>query len=145
MPASHHIDTINKLVITEWSGNADIGKFNLVYQNYLKKIQNNPVLADYHEIVNLTCVKKVNYNFNDLKKFAKSVASRDNSESAKLAIIINSTSLYILVKGYIALRKISPQSKKQVKVFYDYFDALMWINKDATRVSNNHDTVHGIH
>lgn len=130
MPAYHHIDNINKLIITEWKGGADIEKFISAYQKYQRKVRNAPEVVGYDEVVDFTNIKNLKYSFSDLKTLAKLISSFDESEGTKAAYIINSKSLFILLKSYIVLRRFLPYSKKQVKIFYDYVDALKWIHKD---------------
>jgi hypothetical protein len=144
VPASHHIDKINKLIITEWKGDADIGRFISAYQNYQRKLRGRPELAGYDEIINLSNIKNLNYGLSDLKNLAKLTSSFDESDGTKAAYIINSTALSVPVKSYIVIRKIMPKSRKRVRVFYDYFDALKWMNNDTNALSKNHDDNHGI-
>lgn len=131
MTVSHHIDDLNKLIITTWKGDADVKKFFRYYLNYREKVQNEQKYYVYNEIVNFSSVGKLDFDFNDLKNFARLVASFDNGQSTKLAMIVNPGKAYVLAKAYAVIQKLVPGNNKAVNVFVDYFAALKWLNRET--------------
>lgn len=131
MTANHHVDNINKLIITDWRGDADVNQFIGAYLKYQKNVRNNQMLGTYDEIVNFSKAKKLNFNLHDLVKYVGIAVSFDSETNTKLAIIVNTRAGYGLAKGYMALRKLNPKSRKDLNVFFTESEALKWINNNV--------------
>jgi len=130
MQATHHIDNLNKLILTEWKGNADADKFIRYYGKYQDNIKSNQELDDYNEIVDFSRIKNININMLSLKRYADFAVSFDRHAKTKLALIVKPGMAYGLATGYVAIRKLNPKNHKIIKVFVSAVDALSWINSD---------------
>lgn len=130
MTVRHHIDEINRLIITDWKGDADVEKFFRIYRRYLKKLRNKQEYSEYNEVINFQEIGRLNFNLQGLKIYANYTKSFDYPRATKLAMIVNPGMANILANSYVVIRKLTPGSKKKVKVFLNYFDALKWINTD---------------
>ena len=128
MSVKHHIDNINRLIISDWKGDADADKFVDSILKYQEKLRNNPEYSSFDEIVNLTKMKGLKLSFHDLKKISNLTASLDGTISTKLVFIVSTKLAYVLAKVYMIVRKLNPKSRKQLNVFFDEFDGLKWIN-----------------
>ena len=128
MSAKHHIDHINRLIISDWDGDADADQFIHAFLKYQEKIGNNPEYSSFDEVVNFTKMKGLKLNFHDLKKISNLTASLDDTKSTKLAFIVSTKLTYMLAKAYVIVRKLNPKSRKKLGVFFNEFDALKWIN-----------------
>ncbi len=130
MSAKHHIDNINRLIISDWKGEADADQFIGAIMKYQEKIRDNPEYSSFDEVVNFTKMKALKLNFHDLKKISNLTASLDDTKSTKLAFIVSTKLTYMLAKAYVIVRKLNPKSRKKLGVFFNEFDGLKWINND---------------
>ena len=128
MPVKHHIDNINRLIISDWKGEADADRFIGAIMKYQEKIRNNPEYSSFDEVVNFTKMKALKLNFHDLKKISNLTASLDDKKSTKLAFIVSTKLAYMLAKAYVIVRKLQPKSRKKLGVFLSEVDGLKWIN-----------------
>ncbi len=130
MSVKHHIDNINRLIISDWKGEADADRFIGAIMKYQEKIRDNPEYSSFDEVVNFTKMKALKLNFHDLKKISNLTASLDDTKSTKLAFIVSTKLTYMLAKAYVIVRKLNPKSRKKLGVFLNEFDGLKWINND---------------
>ena len=129
MPVKHHIDNINRLIISDWKGDADADQFIGAFLKYQKNIRKNPEYSSFDEVVNFTNMKGLKLNFHDLKKISGLTASLDDTKSTKLAFIVSTKLSYVLANAYFITRKLNPKSRKKLGVFFNEFDGLKWINR----------------
>lgn len=128
MLVNHHIDKLNKLIITRLKGDANATRFMHCHHRYMKKVRNTQEYLAYDEIIDFNDLKKLNIHFDELKNVASVFSSFDSVQRTKLALLVKPGKIYFLAKIYIILRKQIPGNSKQVKVFQNKLDALKWIH-----------------
>ena len=131
MPVKHHIDHINRLIISDWKGAADVDQFIGAFLKYQKKIRNNPEYSSFDEVVNFRKMKGLKLSFHDLEKISDLTASFDDTKSTKLAFIVSTKLTYTLAKAHVIVRKLNPKGQKKLEVFFNEFDGLKWINRKS--------------
>jgi hypothetical protein len=105
MPAKHHIDNINKLIITTWDGEAiDVDLINAI-KEYQEHLQCHPDYINYNEVVDFSKSTGIKLTAKGLKNIGKIASKTDKSESKrKLALITPSNKAYFFARMYKAYR-----------------------------------------
>ena len=130
MPAKHHIDDNNKLIITKWMGKLDDAEMIRVYLEYLKSIKTLPQYTSYNEIADFSKADKISLSVEGIKKVGEiaSTADRDDVKT-KFAIVVNSNLAFGLARMYQVYRSFSPRANKELRVFKKETDAFEWIKR----------------
>ena len=130
MPANHHIDNKNKLIITTWEGEARDIEFIEAIKKYQNDIQNHPDYINYNEIVNLSKVTSFKLTTKGIKTIGEIASTTDKKEiNRKLALIVNSNLAFGLARMYEAYRSFSKSANKEIRVFKNEKNAFEWIEK----------------
>ena len=130
MPANHHIDNKNKLIITTWEGEARDIEFIEAIKKYQNDIQNHPDYINYNEIVNLSKVTGFKLTTKGIKTIGEIASTTDKKEiNRKLALIVNSNLAFGLARMYEAYRSFSKSANKEIRVFKNEKNAFEWIEK----------------
>ena len=128
MPASHHIDNKNKLIITSWHSEPTESELADTLHNYQREIKSKPEFLDYHELLDFREIKGIKLKINDLRKLGKIAAEYDKTDvNSKLGFVVSSTISYGIARMYSIYRGLYSQSK-EVRVFKNKPDALVWLN-----------------
>ncbi len=130
MPAKHHIDNINKLIITTWEGVAiDIDLIDAILE-YQEDIQCHPDYIDYNEVVDFSKTTDFKLTDKGLKSIGKIASRTDKSEiKRKLALITPSNTAFFLARMYRAYRSFSRNNNKDIRAFTNESDAFEWVKK----------------
>ena len=128
MPAKHHIDNNNQLIVTTWEGEARDIEFIEAIKNYQKNIQNNPDYVDFNEVVDFRKVTKLKLT-NEGIKIIGTIASTTDTKgiNKKLALIVSSNLAFGLARMYEAYRSFSKNANKEIRVFKDETAAFKWV------------------
>ena len=68
MPASHHIDNNNKIIVTVWEGEANDADFIDAMKKYQDEVQCKPEYIHYNEILDFSKVTNVNVTIDGVKR-----------------------------------------------------------------------------
>lgn len=129
MPAKHHIDDNNKLIITTWAGKVTDSEIIQTYLDYLKNIKTLSPYHAYDEIADFSKAIEINLTVDGIKKLGEIASGSDREDvKTKLAIIVNSNLAFGLARMYQVYRSFSPNANKETRVFKKENDALEWIN-----------------
>ena len=130
MPAIHHIDNNNKLIITTWNGEPTASDLVDAFRNYQRDIKSKPEFIDYDEIVDFSGIEGFKLSADGLRMMGSIAANTDNpGKKSKLAIVVKSTLAFGLARMYEIYRSFNPQSNKAIRVFKYKSEALAWIAK----------------
>ena len=128
MPASHHIDDNNKLILTTWEGEAVDIDFIDAIKKYQKDIQNKPEYLDYNEIVNFIGVTNIRLTTEGIKHISEIASATDqHGANRKLAFVTSSSLAFGLARMYVVYRNFSAHASKEIRVFKNENNALEWI------------------
>jgi hypothetical protein len=129
MPATHHIDSSSRLLITTWEGEAVDIDFIEAIKKYQQDIQSNSDYHHFNEIVDLTKITGIKLTTNGIKHISSIASSTDqNRASTKLALIVSSNLAFGLARMYEAYRSMSKDGHKEIRVFKNKNEAFVWIN-----------------
>lgn len=130
MPAKHHIDNKNRLIITIWEGTASDFEFIEALKKYQNDIQNHPDYINYNEILDFSKVTGIKLTTQGIIKIAQIASATDHSETKrKLALIVNSSLAFGLARMYIGYRSFSRNAHKEINIFKNENDAFEWAQK----------------
>jgi len=128
MPATHNIDTDNRIITTTWHGDATDDDFLSTLKEYQKTIQTNIKYKCFNEVFDCTGITKIKLTTTGLRKIASTASKTDNSGcNTKLAFIVSSNLAYGLVRMYEVLRSFEKRSTKEIRAFKKREDAFRWI------------------
>ena len=128
MPAKHHIDDNNKLVITTWAGKLDDNEMIQIYLQYLKNIKTLPQYIPYNEIADFSKADEINLTVEGIKRVGEIASTADCEDvKTKCAIVVNSNLAFGLARMYQVYRSFSPRANKQLRVFKHEQDAREWL------------------
>ena len=92
------------------------------YQDELKYL---PDFQKYNELVDFRPITSINITASELKQLSNLASKQDTREIVtKLALLVDSKPAFTLAKVYEVIRNLNPASKKQVKVFQEFEEAL---------------------
>lgn len=130
MPAHHHINSKDKLIVTTWVGDAVDIEFIEAIKKYQKDIQNQPVCINYNEVVDFSNVTGIKFTTKGIRRIGEIASTTDrHNVNRKLAFIVSSKLAYGLVRMYQVYRSFLKNSNKEIRVFKKESDALEWIQK----------------
>ena len=137
MPATHHIDKINHLIVTTWDGEARDIDFIEAIKNYQNNIQNQPNYINYNEVVDLRKMTSVKLTTEGIKVIGAIASTTDTQDiNKKLALIVSSNLAFGLARMYEAYRSFSKNANKEIRVFKNETGAFEWVkiihNKTST-------------
>ena len=97
--------------------------------SFQKKVWSRQELAGFHELVDVTRVKRVEYESTEsFKELANLSASMDPPTIPSKMAIVAATELHFgLGKMYQAFRAINSRSTREVRVFRELAPALKWL------------------
>jgi len=127
MPANHHIDNDNQLILTTWEGEASDTEFIEAIKKYQDNIQNDPDYINYNEIVDCRKITKLKLTSKGIKTIGTIASSTDTEDiNKKLALIVSSNLAFGLARMYQAYRSFSKSANKEIRVFKNKDDAINW-------------------
>lgn len=130
MPANHHIDNNNKLIVTTWEGEACDIEFIAAIKKYQNNIQNRPDFINYNEVVDLRKITSVKLTTKGIKTIGSIASKTDTKEiNKKLALIVSSNLAFGLARMYEAYRSFSKNANKEIRVFKSETEAFEWVKK----------------
>jgi len=128
MPANHHIDNDNQLILTTWEGEASDTEFIEAIKKYQDNIQNDPDYINYNEIVDCRKITKLKLTTQGIKTIGTIASSTDTDKiNKKLALIVSSNLAFGLARMYETYRSFSKNANKEIRVFKNESDALNWV------------------
>ena len=128
MPAKHHIDNINKLIITTWEGEATDNDLISAIIEYQEDVQCHPDYINYNEVLDLSKTTSFRLTSKGLINIAKIASKTDRREiNRKLVFITPSNTAFFLARMYIAYRSFSPNHNKVIRAFTNERDAFEWV------------------
>jgi hypothetical protein len=131
MPASHHIDNKNKLIITSWCSEPTESELADALHNYQREIKSKPEFIDYHELVDFREIQGIKLRADYLRRLGKISVRYDKSDvNNKLAFVVSSTISYGIARMYAIYRGLYSESK-EVRVFKNKPEALAWLNYES--------------
>ena len=132
MPAQHHIDKKNKLIITSWEGKAIDIDFIEAMKKYQENVQSDPDYIDYNEVLDFSKVTDIQVTINGIRNVGKIASATDKGESCrKLAIIAPSNKLFFFARLYKIFRSLPRKSNKDVNIFTKESDAIEWAKSET--------------
>lgn len=130
MPANHHIDNNNQLIVTTWEGVACDIEFIEAIKKYQNNIQNRPDYINYNEVVDLSKVTVLKLTTKGIKTIGTIASNTDTKEiNKKLALIVSSNFAFGLARMYEAYRSFSKNANKEIRVFKNETEAFKWVKK----------------
>lgn len=132
MPATHHIDNINHLIVTTWHGEARDTEFIEAIKNYQNNIQNQPNYINYNEVVDFRKMTSVKLTTEGIKVIGAIASTTDTQDiNKKLALIVSSNLAFGLARMYEAYRSFSKNANKEIRVFKNETDAFKWVKNNT--------------
>ena len=117
MPAIHHIDKKNKLIITTWEGEPTTLDLSDSFKVYQRDIKSKPEFFDYDELVDFSKNECFKLSSDGLRALSNLATSFDESvANSKLAIVVNTILSFGLARMYELYRSLGPK-KKEIRVF----------------------------
>ena len=127
MPAIHHIDKKNKLIITTWEGEPTTLDLSDSFKVYQRDIKSKPEFFDYDELVDFSKNECFKLSSDGLRALSNLATSFDESvANSKLAIVVNTILSFGLARMYELYRSLGPK-KKEIRVFKNKSSALTWL------------------
>lgn len=131
MPATHHIDTQSRLIITTWNGEATDSEFIDALKKYHAFIRSNPEYGSFNEIVNLIKASPMNLTISGLLDIGRIATDAETKgQNRKMALIIGTDFALMLANMYIFYRNLGDNSRKQISVFKYEQEAYQWVKND---------------
>jgi hypothetical protein len=128
MPAQHTIDNNIRLITTSWSGEAVDSELIDALTKYQRDIKSQPDYSSYNEIVDFSQTSSFKLSTQGIMKLVQIAATMDaQGVKTKLAIVVNNPLAFGLGRMYGAYRSLVPGGLKDVRVFMNNRDALIWI------------------
>ena len=130
MPANHHIDNNNQIIVTTWEGEARDIEFIEAIKKYQNNIQNHPNYINYNEVVDLSKVTSLKLTTEGIKTISSIASTTDTKDiNKKLALIVSSNLAFGLARMYEAYRSYSKNANKEIRVFKNEMEAFKWAQK----------------
>jgi len=131
MPAHHTIDDTKKLITTTWSGEAVDNELIAALTKYQQDIRSQSQYYSFNDIVDFSTVNSFRLSTEGIIKLAQLAANTDIlGIKTKLAIIVKKPIAFGLGRMYETYRNVMPSGLKEVRVFMNHSDALVWIESD---------------
>ena len=126
MLVSHRIDHDSKVIITTFAPeDVTLKLFLETFNKYQDELKYLPDFQKYNELVDFTPITSINITDSELKQLSNLASKQDTREIVtKLALLVDSKPAFTLAKVYEVIRNLNPASKKQVKVFQEFEEAL---------------------
>jgi len=126
MLVSHRIDHDSKVIITTFAPeDVTLKLFLETFNKYQDELKYLPDFQKYNELVDFRPITSINITASELKQLSNLASKQDTREIAtKLALLVDSKPAFTLAKVYEVIRNLNPASKKQVKVFQEFEEAL---------------------
>lgn len=126
MLVSHRIDHDSKVIITTFAPeDVTLKIFLETFNNYQDELKYLPDFQEYNELVDFRPITSINITASELKQLSNLASKQDTREIVtKLALLVDSKPAFTLAKVYEVIRNLNPASKKQVKVFQEFEEAL---------------------
>jgi hypothetical protein len=140
MPAQHHIDNHEKIIVTKWIGEATDDSLLQALKNYQAEIQNDTRCLGYDDVVDFRDVPTFKISIKGLKNIGKTASSTDQHRLDTCVAFIVSTNLAVnLVKLYAAYRNFGKMPKKYIRAFKNEAEAYEWVrnNRQANHLSSH--------
>ena len=132
MPAQHHIDDQEKLIVTKWIGEATDDGLLSALKKYQTEIQNDTRCAGYNEIVDFRDVPIFKISIKGLKNIGRVASNTDQHRPrTRLAFIVSTNLAASLVKLYAAYRNFGKASKKYIRAFKNEAEAYQWVRSNG--------------
>lgn len=129
MLVSHRIDHGSKVIITTFAPeDVTLKLFLETFNKYQDELKHLPDFQKYNELVDFRPITSINITASELKQLSNLASKQDTREIVtKLALLVDSKPAFTLAKVYEVIRNLNPASKKQVKVFQEFEEALDWV------------------
>jgi hypothetical protein len=129
MLVSHRIDHDSKVIITTFAPeDVTLKLFLETFNKYQDELKYLPDFQKYNELVDFRPITSINITASELKQLSNLASKQDTREIVtKLALLVDSKPAFTLAKVYEVIRNLNPASKKQVKVFQEFEEALDWV------------------
>ena len=128
MPATHEIDSANRLIITTWSGKATESEFIDTLISYQLKVKGNREYQTYNELLDFSQIDNINLSKKSMTTLSKIAQQTDRQDvQTRLAIIVSSPLAFGLARMYVAYRNLLQYTNKELKVFKNRSDAFAWV------------------
>src|SRR6056300_104900 len=129
MLVSHRIDHDSKVIITTFAPeDVTLKLFLETFNKYQDKLKYLPDFKKYNELVDFRPITSIDISDSELKQLSNLASTQDTREIVtKLALLVDSKPAFTLAKVYEVIRNLNPASKKQVKVFQEFEEALDWV------------------
>ncbi len=126
MLVSHRIDHDSKVIITTFAPeDVTLKLFLETFNKYQDELKYLPDFQKYNELVDFRPITSINITASELKQLSNLASKQDTREIVtKLALLVDSKPAFTLAKVYEVIRNLNPASKKQVKVFQEFEEAL---------------------
>lgn len=126
MLVSHRIDHDSKVIITTFAPeDVTLKLFLETFNKYQDELKYLPDFQKYNELVDFRPITSINITASELKQLSNLASKQDTREIlTKLALLVDSKPAFTLAKVYEVIRNLNPASKKQVKVFQEFEEAL---------------------
>lgn len=126
MLVSHRIDHDSKVIITTFAPeDLTLKLFLETFNKYQDELKYLPDFQKYNELVDFRPITSINITASELKQLSNLASKQDTREIVtKLALLVDSKPAFTLAKVYEVIRNLNPASKKQVKVFQEFEEAL---------------------
>jgi len=100
-------------------------------KKYHHDIKAQAGLCSYNEIVDFSCVSKIDLSVKEILLLASIAVQSDIPTSkTKLALVVSSNMAFCFAKMYKKYRSTFKESNKELGVFRVSTDALGWVNKE---------------
>lgn len=126
MLVSHRIDHDSKVIITTFAPeDVTLKLFLETFNKYQDELKYLPDFQKYNELVDFRPITSINITASELKQLSNLASKQDTREIVtKLALLVDSKPAFTLAKVCEVIRNLNPASKKQVKVFQEFEEAL---------------------
>jgi len=126
MLVSHRIDHDSKVIITTFAPeDVTLKLFLETFNKYQDELKYLPDFQKYNELVDFRPITSINITDSELKQLSNLASKQDTRVIVtKLALLVDSKPAFTLAKVYEVIRNLNPASKKQVKVFQEFEEAL---------------------
>ena len=132
MPAKHHIDNENRLIVTQWFGEATDSNLLKAFKEYQAEIQSDPKYHSYGEVVDFSDIPTIHISLKGLKDIGKIALLTDEYRLKTRVAFIVSTNLAVnLVRLYALYRNFGQKHKKYIRAFKNESEAKKWVRGHA--------------
>ena len=127
MPAQHHIDDQEKIIVTKWIGEATDDRLLSALNKYQNEIQNDTRYVGYNEIVDFRDVPTFQISIKGLKNIGRAASKTDQHRPrTRLAFIVSTNLAVNLAKLYAVYRNFGKTPKKHIRAFKNEAEAYEW-------------------